>query len=319
MPENTTQPTENQPNQELSAVEIQAARIASLKTLPNFLFCPDCGALHFGNDMSYNADLSGRSYGNAWMGNDYVETESNEEDTDYENIRYTCDHDEYDLTDELNTTIQYLNKIASFAAQLNIDMRVIDRVIDVINRRNNSNYWIRTVDNRRFILRYTKVINGDEVSYDIINPLILNIAQDMAVEAEYEFNYNHIVYEEATNNINEVLRQLAEAEAAAAAIPVQETPTARPVLRTGFVYDSPESFTFAAAAAAMQTRSHQRVEEGDRDPFNSNVFEPNHHQRWRDTDTTAICTCEHCAYSFECSSDIDLVTCPKCNKETTNV
>lgn len=290
------------------------ARILNLRTLPSFLYCPDCGAIHYGNDMHFRADVSGIVYGSAWMSDSGINTESNDEDTQYSDYQYYCDSDDYNVTSAVEQTNEYRSRIADLASSININLNNFSNVSRLSTGRSPRTFEFHKLDSWGVFIRYIEYTGQNTLSYEMINPLLVSIAQDLALEDnENEFNYLHPKYAEMIANYN----QLVEEIAATTSIATEAAPTGNTRFVATFDMGQPISINRYAEASTNRIRQEQ-IDPGERDPLSSNVHMLSNHRRWRDNDLSNICTCQHCAYSFECDNDIDLVICPKCNKETSN-
>lgn len=291
------------------------------KLLPDFMYCRGCGAMHLGNDMHFRASVSGSAHGSAWISGSVVDTETNEDDTQYDDYEYYCDHCDTEVTGDVLKTTEYIEMLQSISSQNNLNIRAeIDQVRQTINGTSNPPVLFEMCDNQGHFIRYIKRdSNNSYVSTELLHPKLLSYAKQLSEDDEdYMFNYLDPVYEECANAYNAILRAIAERNAAIAQ-----------------AQHAVEATAFAdAAMTAAPNRSRVRMVEfnpfefyngefpqedaSDRDPMNSNIYQPTHHQRWRDTDLNYICTCEHCSYSFECDRELDVVTCPKCKKDTRN-
>ncbi len=316
MPEiNTAQTSETQTTSAPSAEPSHPGiNVLSLRPLPTFMYCGDCGAIHYGNDMHFSCDVSGRAYGSCWIDDGDIGTETNEDDNSYENMEYFCDHDDYDVTRDLRKLINYEYKLKEYAQTNNLNLR--DEIRAIADGRNYSNVatLIESIDRNGLFIRFSKIDgSGNRTFWEVINPRLFEFAKTLIEQdSDYAFNYADLIYAEVQVAYAQVLERIIQRTATVAidqGSPIDPNMSAMRSNRPTMTF-RPMEFT---DNPFVQTREPE-----DRDPLESGIYQPEHHRRWRDTNLDSICTCVHCAYSFECDLSLEEVVCPKCNKETTN-
>jgi hypothetical protein len=303
MPQNPT--TENQPNPQ---TQLPNQDTSQYKLLPEFMYCPDCGETLYSCSLSFAATNAGRVYGSAWLSSSGIETETNDEENSYDEYTYSCDDDDTDVTSQLEKAEVYIDLLRRRIGNISLDSNIqkIQRMVDAVRHPAVSFNWI----SRDYMFIGYKKYNAEDGRYQVhtmLNPQIVEIAKNMAADENYMFDFNNTLYLEMITAYNNLLTQ---------AIATENVPDSPE--RANQIRDYMGNFRPGAYEFGFGFQAHEQNLPEERDPINSPIINANNHIRWKDNDLSNICSCEHCSYAFECDSEIDVIICPKCKKETKN-
>jgi predicted RNA-binding Zn-ribbon protein involved in translation (DUF1610 family) len=300
-----------------------AVNLTEFRTLPNCFYCPDCGAVHFQNDISFAADNNGRAWGSAWLEHGYINTETNDEESSYENMTYSCDSCENDITDELRACetwqrnvdqlLSANQSVRDLQAQINNESKHVSFILNRHSTAETSRYLMNIIDRDGIFINFVDTVNN--VNDVMINPHYLEAAKSLmnsvTVKA-YKFNYNNPNYATFIKLYKNI---------AARIINSNEPPSNNiytneiciNIVTEAINNTTVENVTTVAHEIPTNTTPTETPEP---DPMNSMVIVPTHHRRWRENSLDNISECKHCKYLFEADNELDSLVCPKCGKDT---